>query len=105
VDKYSTTISMPLRTDHHLTYFRKLDILEELNGFEIKGFSFCHPEGLDEETKSQIRIGALQNAIVEPASSPVHIQRDALLELGRVAVCTAAKLGVKMFCFQEIWSK
>jgi len=52
-----------------------------------------------------VRVAICQNAIVETTNTAISKQKAALLELGTSAINICAQQGVKILCFQELWSQ
>ena len=52
-----------------------------------------------------VRVGIVQNAIVEPTTAPVSQQREAIHNRMREIIEIAALCKVNVMCFQEAWSK
>jgi len=70
---------------------------------ELKGFGFdAAPEDL--RAPRIVRVGLIQNAIVEPTDAPISKQREAIHNRIREIVDIAAKCGVNIICFQEAWT-
>lgn len=77
--------------------------LAEKNDFEIKGHKFsAAPEQL--RSPRIVRVGAVQNHIVEPTDSPMAKQREALHHRISTIVKAAAESEVNILCLQETWS-
>ncbi|KAG8182531.1 hypothetical protein JTE90_002065 [Oedothorax gibbosus] len=70
---------------------------------DLKAFAFsAAPEDL--RPPRMVRVGLVQNAIVEETGAPVGRQRDALHKRIREIVEIAAQCGVNVICFQEAWT-
>ncbi|KAK7088541.1 beta-ureidopropionase-like [Littorina saxatilis] len=88
---------------------RKLEIpasaqvLAKEKDFELQGYGF---DAKLESTRSPrvIRVGAIQNRIVEPTSAPIQEQREALHKRIGEMTEAAALCGVNILCFQEAWT-
>lgn len=52
-----------------------------------------------------VRIGAFQNKLPLPPTTPIADQRNALYKLAENAISVASQARVNVFCFQEAWSK
>jgi len=77
--------------------------LAEENDFEIAGYRFVStPEQL--RKAKIVRIGAIQNKIVLPTTSPFKDQIKALHDRIEVMVTAAYHAGVNVVCFQETWT-
>ncbi|KNC73756.1 beta-ureidopropionase, partial [Sphaeroforma arctica JP610] len=73
------------------------------NGHEIQAYKVnCPAEQL--RAPRLVRIGAIQNAIVEPTDAPVQAQITALHKRVETMVVSAARMGVNVLCFQEAWT-
>ena len=90
--------------------FRKLEFPADAShsadtkGFELAGYRFS--AAVEQERDPRIvRVGLVQNRIVLPTTAPVAEQRDALhRRIGEITE-TAAKCGVNVICYQEVWSE
>ncbi|KAK3882854.1 hypothetical protein Pcinc_012787 [Petrolisthes cinctipes] len=101
-----------LKEVKRILYGRELETLsfseEALNvankyNFELKGFKIT--AGQEHLTPPRIvRIGVIQNSIVEDTSAPVDEQRNALHQ--RISTLTegAYLCGVNILCYQEAWN-
>jgi len=75
----------------------------ESDQYQVKGY--CIP-ALSEETrpKRNIKIGLIQNKIVEPTDAPIQKQVSALhARIGGI-IEAAGKAGVNVICLQEAWT-
>lgn len=76
---------------------------KEVN-LELSGYGFLNkPEQL--RSPRIIRVGAFQNKLPLPPSTPILEQRNALYSLAKNAITCARLAKVNIFCFQEAWSK
>ncbi|XP_062506815.1 beta-ureidopropionase-like [Corticium candelabrum] len=75
----------------------------DTKGFELAGYRFS--AAVEQERDPRIvRVGLVQNRIVLPTTAPVAEQRDALhRRIGEITE-TAAKCGVNVICYQEVWT-
>ncbi|KAI1292285.1 General vesicular transport factor [Halotydeus destructor] len=73
------------------------------NDFELQGYKF---EAAEEQLRSSrlVRVGIVQNKIVESPSSPVADQLSAIHKRISTIVAGAALCGVNIICFQEAWN-
>ncbi|XP_032823649.1 beta-ureidopropionase isoform X2 [Petromyzon marinus] len=77
--------------------------LAEVGGFELRAFTIgAAPEQL--RPPRLVRVGLMQNRIVEPTTAPVAQQVSALHKRLASMVETAALCGVNIVCFQEAWT-
>ena len=89
---------------HELDLADETKELADVHNFEARGFTF--PAEVEELRKPRIvRVAAVQNAIVEPTTEKLSVQRDALYKKIGVIVKAAAASNVNIICFQEAWSK
>ena len=73
------------------------------HGFEVQGFAFSAAK--DELRAPRIvRVGAIQNQIVNPTTDPVKDQVKGLHERIKVLVDAAGHSGVNVLCLQEAWT-
>ncbi|TGZ64658.1 hypothetical protein CRM22_006243 [Opisthorchis felineus] len=104
--------SYGLEAFHRLFYGKRLDVLslpehacqtaERLN-FKLKSYRFPSvPEQL--RSPRLIRIGAIQNKLVLPPSSPVTDQIAALHHQMGLFLDVAGQCGVNIICLQEAWT-
>lgn len=78
--------------------------MAEDRNVELKGYIFeAKPEDL--RAPQIVRVGIVQNAIVEPTTAPISQQREAIHSRIREIVEIAAICKVNIICFQEAWSK
>lgn len=89
---------------------RNLEIPEEAKkiavekNLELKGYIF-EAEKEDLRAPQIVRVGIVQNAIVEPTTAPISQQREAIHNRMREIIEIAALCNVNVICFQEAWSK
>ncbi|XP_061417944.1 beta-ureidopropionase [Lethenteron reissneri] len=77
--------------------------LAEVGGFELRAFTIgAAPEQL--RPPRLVRVGLMQNHIVEPTTAPVAQQVSALHKRLASMVEAAALCGVNIVCFQEAWT-
>ncbi|CAN0051514.1 unnamed protein product [Lampetra planeri] len=77
--------------------------LAEVGGFELRAFTIgAAPEQL--RPPRLVRVGLMQNRIVEPTTAPVVQQVSALHKRLASMVEAAALCGVNIVCFQEAWT-
>lgn len=77
--------------------------LAEVGGFELRAFTIgAAPEQL--RPPRLVRVGLMQNRIVEPTTAPVAQQVSALHKRLASMVEAAALCGVNIVCFQEAWT-
>ncbi|KAF2880411.1 hypothetical protein ILUMI_25768 [Ignelater luminosus] len=78
------------------------DIAKTYN-IEIAGYHFM---GKSEHLRAPrlVRIGAFQNKLPLPPTTPITDQRNALYKLAENAISIAAQAKVNIFCFQEAWN-
>lgn len=70
---------------------------------ELKGYVFeAEPEDL--RAPQTVKVGIVQNAIVEPTTAPISQQREAIHNRIREIVEIAALCKVNIICFQEAWT-
>ncbi|XP_054717163.1 beta-ureidopropionase-like [Uloborus diversus] len=88
---------------------RSLDFPEEAistaneKNFELKGYAF-DAEKEELRPPRTVRVGIIQNAIVEPTDAPVSVQREAIHKRIEEIIEVAAQCGVNIICFQEAWT-
>ena len=77
--------------------------LAEANDFQLAGYKI---EADQEATRPPrvIRVGVVQNVIVQPTHEDVTVQRDALHQRMTSIIGAASLAGVNVLCFQEAWS-
>lgn len=77
--------------------------LSEEHNFDARGYAFTAET---EECRQPriVRIAAVQNAIVEPTTEKVSVQRDALHAKISKIIQAAAASDVNIICLQEAWS-
>jgi beta-ureidopropionase len=74
------------------------------NNFDIKSYGFT--AALEDIRKPKIvKIGAIQNSIVAPTTSPIQIQLRSLYEKIGNMIDAAGVDGVNVLCMQEAWSE
>uniref|UniRef100_A0AAF5D6K6 Beta-ureidopropionase n=1 Tax=Strongyloides stercoralis TaxID=6248 RepID=A0AAF5D6K6_STRER len=73
------------------------------NNIEIKGY---HINAEIEQLRlpRKVKIAAIQNAIVEPTTSPINIQREALHNRVGLMIELAAQAGANIIGLQEAWT-
>ncbi|PAA86849.1 hypothetical protein BOX15_Mlig034572g3 [Macrostomum lignano] len=88
---------------HYLKFDPKAKDLADKLKLEVKSFRF--PALAEELRKPRIvRIGAIQNSIVEPTDAPIRAQRDSLIKKISSYIAVAAECGVNVLCMQETWN-
>ena len=71
--------------------------------FELRGYKFSCP--IEQTRKPRIvRVGVIQNHIVQPTTSSVEEQRRSIHHRVEKILEVAAKCGVNVVCLQEAWS-
>jgi len=88
----------------------KLDLPEKAKSkadsldFELAGY--CFDQAAKESTRPprKVKVGLIQNKIVEATSKDVLVQRQALFERIGEMIGVAAECGVNVLCLQEAWT-
>ncbi|XP_066981392.1 beta-ureidopropionase [Macrobrachium rosenbergii] len=77
--------------------------LAQEHDFELKGYCI---EAAEEQLtpKRIVRIGVIQNSIVEPTTAPIAAQRDAIFKKIKCMTEAASLCGVNVLCYQEAWN-
>merc|ERR1712188_64430 len=77
--------------------------LGEANNFEIQGYSLACPRESRRDPRI-VRVGVVQNAIVEPTTAPIDQQYKAIEAKVEKIIAAAAAMGVNVLCLQEAWT-
>nr|ACO14997.1 Beta-ureidopropionase [Caligus clemensi] len=71
--------------------------------FELASYEFFAQKE-DLRAPRHVRVGLVQNQIVQPTTSPVESQRSALFKRIGDAIDVAGKAGANIVCLQEAWT-
>lgn len=74
------------------------------NNFDIKSYGFS-AAAEDVRKPKIVKIGAIQNSIVAPTTSPIQVQLRSLYEKIGNMIDAAGADGVNVLCMQEAWSR
>ncbi|KAK6191513.1 hypothetical protein SNE40_003180 [Patella caerulea] len=79
-----------------------LDVAKQRE-FQLESYGF---DAAKETTRTAriVRVGAIQNKIVEPTTAPITVQREALEKRISEIIEVAAECGVNIICLQEAWN-
>ncbi len=74
--------------------------------FEVRGFSMSGLAAREETRPPRVvKVGLIQNSIVEDTTAGVARQRDAIFGKVGAIVDAAGHAGVNILCLQELWRK